>query len=128
MYGARGRMETRPTSTPNHKIEADSNMSEDSEKQPASQIPPKPQLVAGTGSARGSATVEVIPRTTIVLDLPAEAAQALKDLISKTGDDPVGLFRKALGLYKLAEEAKRRGKAIGIATTREALETEFVGL
>jgi hypothetical protein len=52
----------------------------------------------------------------------------LKDLISKTGDDPVGLFRKALGLYKLAEEAKRQGKAVGIATTREALETEFVGL
>ena len=105
-------------------------MSEDSEKQPASQIPPKPQLVAGTGGVRlgGSATVEVIPRTRIVLDLPAEAAQALKDLISKTGDDPVGLFRKALGLYKLAEEAKRQGKAVGIATTREALETEFVGL
>ncbi|MGC1723471.1 MAG: hypothetical protein WA746_31205 [Isosphaeraceae bacterium] len=109
-------------------------MSEDAEKQSASQIPPKPQLVAGTGSARGSATVrasatvEVIPRTRIVLDLPAEAAQALNDLISKTGDDPVGLFRKALGLYKLAEEAKRQGKAVGIATTREALETEFVGL
>jgi len=110
-------------------------MSEDSEKQPASQIPPKPQLVAGTGAVRlggfatgGFATVEVIPRTRIVLDLPAEAAKALKDLISKTGDDPVGLFRKALGLYKLAEEAKRQGKAVGIATTREALETEFVGL
>ena len=52
----------------------------------------------------------------------------MNDLISKTGDDPVGLFRKALGLYKLAEEAKRQGKAVGIATTREALETEFVGL
>ena len=39
-----------PTSAPDHKIEADSNMSEDSEKQPASQIPPKPQLlVSGTG-------------------------------------------------------------------------------
>jgi len=103
-------------------------MSEDAEKQSASQIPPKPQLVAGTRRVGASATVEVIPRTRIVLDLPAEAAQALKDLISKTGDDPVGLFRKALGLYMLAEEAKRQGKAVGIATTREALETEFVGL
>jgi hypothetical protein len=105
-------------------------MSEDAEKQSASRIPPKPQLLAGTGGFRlgGSATFEVIPRTRIVLDLPAEAAQALNDLISKTGDDPVGLFRKALGLYKLAEEAKRQGKAVGIATTREALETEFVGL
>jgi hypothetical protein len=37
-------------------------------------------------------------------------------------------FRKALGLYKLAEEAKREGKAVGIAETPDSLETEFVGL
>ena len=110
-------------------------MSEDSEKQQVSQMPPPPQLVTGGGGIRlggiatgGTATFEVIPRTRIVLDLPMEAAQALRDLINKTGDDPVVLFRKALGLYKLAEEAKREGKAVGIAATPDSLETEFVGL
>ena len=109
-------------------------MSEDSEKQDASQFPPPPQVVTGGGAIRlgidtgGTATFEVIPRARIVLDLPMEAAQALRDLINKTGDDPVVLFRKALGLYKLAEEAKREGKFVGIAATPDSLETEFVGL
>ena len=52
----------------------------------------------------------------------------LNELMSRTGDSPSSLFRKALGLYKLAEEANREGKAVGIASTPDALETEFVGL
>jgi len=76
----------------------------------------------------GSAKFEVSPRTRITLDLTPEAAQALNELMSRTGDSPSSLFRKALGLYKLAEEANREGKAVGIASTPDALETEFVGL
>jgi hypothetical protein len=48
--------------------------------------------------------------------------------MKRTGDSPSDLFRKALGLYKLAEEAKREGKVVGIAATPNCLETEFVGL
>ena len=39
---------------------------------------------AAVGGFRESATVEVIPRTRITLDLPPEAAQALNDLIGRT--------------------------------------------
>jgi hypothetical protein len=68
------------------------------------------------------------PRVKVTLDLSPEAARALDELIGQTGDTPSDLFRKALGLYALAEEAKREGKAVGIAATPDSLETEFVGL
>jgi hypothetical protein len=64
----------------------------------------------------------------ITFTLPAETAQALNELMSQTGDSPLDLFRKALGLYKLAQEAKREGKAVGAAETPDGLETEFIGL
>jgi len=88
-------------------------------------------LVAEPGgfSVRGtSAALGVSPRARITLDLSPEAAKALDDLIGRTGDTPSDLFRKALGLYALAEEAKREGKTVGIAATPDSLETEFVGL
>jgi len=112
-------------------IEEDSNMSEDLEKKSASQKPTNWTLVAEPGvfSVRGtSAAPGVSPRTRITLDLSPEAAKALDDLIGRTRDTPSDLFRKALGLYALAEEAKREGKAVGIAATPDSLETEFVGL
>jgi hypothetical protein len=38
------------------------------------------------------------------------------------------VFRKALALYKLAREATKEGKAVGVAATPDVLETEFEGL
>jgi len=70
---------------------------------------------------------EASPQTRVTLDLTPAAAQALNDLMRQTGDNPSELFRKAIGLYALAERAKRQRKAVGIATNREVLETEFVG-
>ena len=67
-------------------------------------------------------------RTGIAIELTPEANQALDELMQRTGDSLSDLFRKAIGLYKLAEEAKREGKAVGIATTPDSLETVFVGL
>ena len=116
LYDIRGRMETGPASAPNHKMQADSNMSEDLERKSASQKPTNWTLVAEPGvfSVRGtSAVLGVGPRTRITLDLSPEAAKALDDLIGRTGDTPSDLFRKALGLYALAEEAKRKGKPSG---------------
>jgi hypothetical protein len=46
----------------------------------------------------------------------------------EANENPSDFFRKAIGLYTLAKEAKREGKAVGIATTSDSLETEFVGL
>ena len=107
-------------------------MSENTTGQQASQAPPiPPMLVTSAGSfvsVGSAAALGVSPRTRITLDLTPEAAQAFNELMSRTGDSPSDLFRKALGLYKLSEEAKREGKAVGVATTPDSLETEFVGL
>jgi hypothetical protein len=102
-------------------------MDDESEKQPANQPPVHHTMIAEPGrySLQGaSATL----RRGIAIELTPEANQALEELMSRTGDSPSVLFRKALGLYKLAEDAKREGKAVGIATTPDSLETEFVGL
>jgi hypothetical protein len=64
----------------------------------------------------------------VTLDLSPELAQSLDSLLNETRDTPSDLFRKALGLYKLAKEAKREGKAVGAAKNPDSLETEFVGL
>ena len=75
-------------------------MSEDSGKQPASQVTPDQPVVVGAGSNigfRDFATAVVVPRTRITLDLPAEAAQALNELMNRTGDSPSDLFRKCSG-------------------------------
>ena len=63
----------------------------------------------------------------IVIELPPEAAAELDQLQHQTGDSYADLFRKALGLYKLAKEAQQAGKAVGVAETPDVLETRFVG-
>jgi hypothetical protein len=121
-----------PTPAQSHATQADSDMSKNTADQPESQERPIPHTIVtsqgGFISTGMSAKFEVSPRTRITLDLPPEAAQALNELMSRTRDTPSDLFRKALGLYALAEEAKREGKAVGIAATPDCLETDFVGL
>jgi hypothetical protein len=82
--------------------------------------------VSGLGMGMGLGRAEA--HATITLDLSPEATQALNRLMSETGDSPSVLFRKALGLYALAMEAKREKKSVGIAESADVLETEFVGL
>jgi hypothetical protein len=63
----------------------------------------------------------------ITLDLSPEAIDVLSQLLNQTHDRPDDLFRKALALYKIAQDAHREGKAVGFASSPDALETEFVG-
>jgi hypothetical protein len=63
----------------------------------------------------------------ITLDLSPEARDLLNQLLNQTGDTPDDLFRKAIGLYKVAQDAHKEGKAVGVATSPDVLETEFVG-
>jgi hypothetical protein len=67
-------------------------------------------------------------RAKIVIDLPPDAAKELDQLMRQTGDDPTALFQKSLALYRLAKEAIRGGKSVGIVSDPESLETRFVGL
>jgi hypothetical protein len=69
-----------------------------------------------------------VRRARIEVELSPDVTQMVDELMRKTGDSTTDLLRKALALYKLAVEAKSAGKAVGIATSPELLETEFVGL
>lgn len=64
---------------------------------------------------------------TITLDVSSEVVSAIRELQAMTGDDLGDLFRKALGLYKLAQEAIRDGLTVGAAEHAGVLEIEFVG-
>jgi hypothetical protein len=64
----------------------------------------------------------------ITLNLSDHMRDVLNELLKRTEDKPDDMFRKALALYKLAIEAHDQGKSVGIATSPDALETEFVGL
>ncbi len=68
------------------------------------------------------------PNLRITLDLTPEATRALEELTESTGQDVSVVFRKALALYKLAREATKEGKAVGVAATPDVLETKFEGL
>jgi hypothetical protein len=63
----------------------------------------------------------------ITLDLSPEAYRVLQQLMNETSEGPDDLFRKALAMYKAAVEARHEGKAVGVANSPDALETEFVG-
>jgi hypothetical protein len=63
----------------------------------------------------------------LVLTLPPAAAAAVNRVLEETGDNPGEMFRKALGLYMLALDARKRGKTVGSADSTDALETEFTG-
>ncbi len=63
----------------------------------------------------------------LVLNLPPAATIAMNRVMADTGDSPGEVFRKALGLYMLALDAKSRGKSVGAADSPEMLETEFTG-
>lgn len=63
----------------------------------------------------------------VTLDLSPEALDLLTRLMEQTKDTPEDFFRKAFALYKAALDAHAEGKAVGVAPSPEALETEFVG-
>jgi hypothetical protein len=63
-----------------------------------------------------------------VLDFPPETTRQLDNLIRDAGGDATELFKRAIALYKLAKDAAREGKAVGVATSPDSLETQFVGI
>ena len=69
----------------------------------------------------------VSPPGQLAVRLPGPAAAAVARVLRDTGDTPGAMIAKALGLYMMALDAKRRGKAVGAADSADALETEFTG-
>ena len=76
-----------------------------------------------------SVDVEFVPNyaTQLTLTLPPGAAEAVDRVLKETGDTPGKMFAKALGLYLLALDARKRGKVVGSADSADALDTEFTG-
>jgi hypothetical protein len=60
------------------------------------------------------------------LTLAPAAVAFLNDLLRDTHESPETLLRKALGLYRLAVDARREGKVIGSAPRADGLDDEFV--
>ena len=63
-----------------------------------------------------------------VLDFPPGTTAELDHLIKDVGGDPTELFKRVIALYKLAKDAAQQGKAVGVATSPDSLETQFVGI
>jgi hypothetical protein len=58
-------------------------------------------------------------------DFPPEWLEFLNNLLRDSGDSPERLFRRALGLYRLAIDAQAEGKRIGATDSAECLTEEF---
>lgn len=81
------------------------------------------QTIRPTGIPSGE---EIPPLfSQLVINLPPEVTAAVGRVLRETGDAPGEMFGKALGLYMLALDARKRGKAVGAADSADVLDTEF---
>ena len=62
------------------------------------------------------------------LDLSPQANSMLETLADDLQTTKSGVLRKALALVKVAEEAKRKNRKIGIFDTEQNVFSEIVGL
>lgn len=62
------------------------------------------------------------------LQLSQELNKALDEITESTGGNRTDVIRQALALMKVAHEAKRKGKHLGLVSDPEKLDTEIVGL
>jgi predicted transcriptional regulator len=62
------------------------------------------------------------------LQVSNELNEMLEKIADDTGTNRTEVIRQALALMKVAHEAKRKGKHIGLVSDPQKLETEIVGL
>jgi len=62
------------------------------------------------------------------LQVSAELNELLERIADDTGTNRSDVIRQALALMKVAHEAKRKGKHIGLVSDPGRLDTEIVGL
>jgi hypothetical protein len=62
------------------------------------------------------------------LSLSEEANNVLQNLSDDTGASRAEIFKQALALLKVAVDAKKKGKHLGITDDAEKLDREIVGL
>jgi metal-responsive CopG/Arc/MetJ family transcriptional regulator len=62
------------------------------------------------------------------LQLSGELNAIIESIADDTGTNRSDVIRQALALMKVAHEARKKGKRIGIVADPEKLDTEIVGL
>jgi len=62
------------------------------------------------------------------LQLSQELSQTLDEIAESTGGNRTDIVRQALALMKVAHEAKRKGRHLGIVSDPEKLDAEIIGL
>jgi metal-responsive CopG/Arc/MetJ family transcriptional regulator len=62
------------------------------------------------------------------LQLSGELNAIIESIADDTGTNRSDVIRQALALMKVAHEARKKGKRIGLVTDPEKLDTEIVGL
>ena len=62
------------------------------------------------------------------LQVSAELNKALEEIAEGTGGSRSDVIRQALALMKVAHEAKRKGRHLGMVADPSKLDTEIVGL
>lgn len=62
------------------------------------------------------------------LQVSTEMNDILGQIAERAGTNRSDVIRQALALMKVAHDAKRRGKHLGIVSDPEKLDTEIVGL
>ncbi len=67
-------------------------------------------------------------RVRLNLQLSQELNKTLDEITESTGSNRTDVIRQALALMKVAHEAKRKGKHLGLVTDADKLDTEIVGL
>lgn len=61
------------------------------------------------------------------LTMTPEANEYLADLAQETGLSEGDVLRLALGMFRTAVDARGQGKHVGVASTPDVLDIEFVG-
>lgn len=67
-------------------------------------------------------------KTRLNFDVSHELNQSLDDIAADSGRTKTEVFRQALALLKVAHDAKRSGKHIGLVSDASKLDSEIIGL
>jgi hypothetical protein len=62
-----------------------------------------------------------------ILDMSPEVHEFLEQMAEEAGTTKIDVIRKALGLYRLALDARREGLIVGAVSEDQPLDTEFIG-
>jgi len=62
------------------------------------------------------------------LQVSQELSNALDEIAESSGGNRTDVIRQALALVKIAHEAKKEGRHLGLVSERSKLDTEIVGL